>query len=802
MNDDRTSSIRICQDGHANALALNRESTQIAVAGRSLLKVFSIENDGFTEVCNMRGGKNQNLSYSSNDVAWSSLDSNILATAATNGVVSVWDLSKFGRQKQLLVYNEHERTAHSVAFHGTESNLLISGSQDGTIKCFDLRSDRTAINTYFSNSESVRDVKFSPHAPNTFAAVSENGTVQLWDIRKNDRCTSQFTAHSGPIYTCDWHPQQQWLATGSRDKQIKIWNTNPKNSSLENPKNVSLEYSIHTIAVVGRVRWRPDKMYHIASCALVVDYSIYIWDVRRPFIPYASFNEHSNVTTGIAFKGNDSHILLSTSKDSTIFKHVFKDASRPAIKANPQGASFNFKGDLLYAYKIKLVGPPTPPPVQKTSLLGSRQKTPPSTDQFHLAKSSLYHFLTKVHSPNAKDVTKTSLLKDFHALKGCAKEYILTGGSLAEICAHNASVAKKYGKTNVSFLWNFISQLYAYSSAANLKLEQRNSNASQSQSNRLMAQNSNQSSSGRPGDDKTGSNPNLGSAGLVANPTDDFLEFLNPKSDLTSMLCGKGQLLSVDIEPNCCDFVFGETELTFDNVNCIKGFRDGFLYTGPHDLIKDYTFPSSNLINAHELHHARPRKELHADSAQESSPPPNLPSFLKISDGNPVNPPLWEPHQVLADCLTLQTEIGDVQTATCILIALGDRRHSLQIDESIHENWLLSYVELLHRHQLWNEATQIINLSWIRSVSDMNQQSTTMHTNCGDCGRPLLNAVGWYCGKCRSVQSSKCSVCNGVVRGLYAWCQGCSHGGHLQHLKHWFANNPKCPKCGHLCEYE
>lgn len=186
------------------------------------MKVFSIENDGFTEVCNMRGGKNQNLSYSSNDVAWSALDSNILATAATNGVVSVWDLSKFGRQKQLLVYNEHERTAHSVAFHNTEANLLISGSQDGTIKCFDLRSDKTAINTYFSNSESVRDVKFSPHAPNTFAAVSENGTVQLWDIRKNDRCTSQFTAHSGPIYTCDWHPQQHWLATGSRDKQIKV----------------------------------------------------------------------------------------------------------------------------------------------------------------------------------------------------------------------------------------------------------------------------------------------------------------------------------------------------------------------------------------------------------------------------------------------------------------------------------------------------------------------------------------------------------------------------------------------------
>lgn len=131
----------------------------------------------------MRGGKNQNLSYSSNDVAWSMLDKNLLATAATNGVVSVWDLSKFGRHKQLLVYAEHERTAHSVTFHTTDPNLLLSGSQDGTIKCFDMRTEKS-VTTYFSNSESVRDVKFSPVVPNLFASVSENGTVQLWDLKR------------------------------------------------------------------------------------------------------------------------------------------------------------------------------------------------------------------------------------------------------------------------------------------------------------------------------------------------------------------------------------------------------------------------------------------------------------------------------------------------------------------------------------------------------------------------------------------------------------------------------------------
>lgn len=74
----------------------------------------------------------------------------------------------------------------------------------------------------YSKTESVRDVQFSPHNTLTFAAVSENGNVQQWDLRKPDRCQSQFTAHSGPVFACDWHPEVSWLATASRDKTIKV----------------------------------------------------------------------------------------------------------------------------------------------------------------------------------------------------------------------------------------------------------------------------------------------------------------------------------------------------------------------------------------------------------------------------------------------------------------------------------------------------------------------------------------------------------------------------------------------------
>lgn len=76
-----------------------------------------------------------------------------------------------------------------------------------------------------------------------------------------------------------------------------------------------MEYTIHTIASIGHVKWRPQRKYHIASCALVVDCSINIWDIRRPYIPFAAFNEHKDIASGVAWRG-DPHVFLSTSRVS------------------------------------------------------------------------------------------------------------------------------------------------------------------------------------------------------------------------------------------------------------------------------------------------------------------------------------------------------------------------------------------------------------------------------------------------------------------------------------------------------
>ena len=48
--------------------------------------------------------------------------------------------------------------------------------------------------------------------------------VQLWDTRVPSRRLQRFSAHYGPAFSIDWHPTERWLATGGRDKMIRVIN--------------------------------------------------------------------------------------------------------------------------------------------------------------------------------------------------------------------------------------------------------------------------------------------------------------------------------------------------------------------------------------------------------------------------------------------------------------------------------------------------------------------------------------------------------------------------------------------------
>lgn len=137
-------------DAPANAISVCRDATQVVVAGRNIFKIYALEEEQFVEKLNLRVGRKPSLNFSCADVMWHQMEENLLATAATNGAVVTWNLGKPSRNKQDQLFTEHKRTVNKVCFHPTEVYMLLSGSQDGFMKCFDLRK-KESVSTFSGN---------------------------------------------------------------------------------------------------------------------------------------------------------------------------------------------------------------------------------------------------------------------------------------------------------------------------------------------------------------------------------------------------------------------------------------------------------------------------------------------------------------------------------------------------------------------------------------------------------------------------------------------------------------------------
>ena len=64
------------------------------------------------------------------DVCWHPVDKNIVATAAYNGKIYIWNLLR-ANQRIDHVLSYHERTVKRVIFDPHNPNILLSGCNDG-----------------------------------------------------------------------------------------------------------------------------------------------------------------------------------------------------------------------------------------------------------------------------------------------------------------------------------------------------------------------------------------------------------------------------------------------------------------------------------------------------------------------------------------------------------------------------------------------------------------------------------------------------------------------------------------------
>uniref|UniRef100_H2ZMN8 GATOR2 complex protein WDR24 n=1 Tax=Ciona savignyi TaxID=51511 RepID=H2ZMN8_CIOSA len=756
-----------------NALSLCQNNNKIVVAGRSLLKIYEIDSfNQIREAMNLHVGRKQGLNMSSSDVVWSPKEDNMIATAATNGAIVAWDLNAVGRNKQLVVLSDHRRTVTKISFHPKEPSRLLSGSQDCTMRMFDLRKKEcTAI--FHSKADGVRCVEFSPFHYFMFAASFDNGNVQIWDYRQKSTYLTQFLAHKGSVYTLNWHPDEEEknkIATGGRDNMVKIWDVGSSNKQVCN---------IPTTTSVSAVRWRPTHRDQLATVSMMLDFSANVWDLRRRFVPFAYFEEHSDVTTGIVWKPNDPEVLFSCSKDGTLVMHAMREAIQPWLNTKTRGLDMGAGG------RISLAGEHRSIHTRAQSPTGSG--LPVKLPGIFSWKPG--NFSMDSDWPGPAPASPTAKFSNSQFVYA-AKNYILNGPekelSFKQLCEHNASVMERIGDHNVAKVWLIIAEFYSNkillkqkATHTSLPLQRTYSDAAPDRSNRAESENKRTATKSRTEDVH-------GSQNLFNG---------DPDSEVQS---DEGRLI---VEDYLTDIARGRHSEPDFYISDEDPNLWGYGTTSDAEFMSEQEW---SLIG---------RVPIEAFEKKESSSPQS-PSFTD-PDSDPfiigkklvVKSSEWPlAFDDIRDDLTMKElrfgcfsfcicryfhSHGDIQTAVCLLVAMSSypTHINLPLDDAETEHWFSSYLDLLFKNQLFVQHAEVVKLSRLPNIR-MLSASSTIHTNCKACQRRLPNTRSWSCDR-RSDHDHHvnkpvlCFLCKSVVKTLYVYCQTCTFGGHLGCLQAW-----------------
>ncbi|KAI9801887.1 MAG: SEA (Seh1-associated) complex subunit [Piccolia ochrophora] len=364
-----------------SAVDISPQRTHAVLAGREILKTIRVEGANCAEEFNLRAAISAYSSthhagalgssvkpkddLAANDVKWSHGNfSSTIATAAPNGRIVLYDINRAG--VELARLHEHHRQVHKLAFNPHQGYYLLSGSQDTSLRLWDLRAmaGGRSVTTfrssykYNANSESVRDVKWSPTDGTEFACATDAGFVQRWDFRRSNAPLLRLSAHRKPCHSIDWHPDGKHLVSGGMDKMVMVWDF----SSFDRRQKPT--YSYRAPQAVMNVRWRPVgwnadshgsgswETTQLVTSYRDLDPRIHLWDFRRSTVPFREIDRYSYAPTDMLWHSDN--LLWTVGFEGMFTQTDIHFAPRVAARRNAQAFDVASDGELSFFTQERL----------------------------------------------------------------------------------------------------------------------------------------------------------------------------------------------------------------------------------------------------------------------------------------------------------------------------------------------------------------------------------------------------------------------------------------------------------------
>ncbi|KAI6218687.1 GATOR complex protein WDR24 [Aphelenchoides fujianensis] len=790
-----------------DALATNRNFDRVAVAGKAVMKLYSIKNTSFELELDLRTKTRGRSVYFSGSISWNPISENLIAATSSTGSIVVFDLDhcRRGNSQESIrfidpvgggdLFRANVAAATKVCFHSFNPYLFVSGSKDATIWLHDYRQHRpvASFGVNGGSVDSIRDLQFclDKDHETIFVTGDDSGTVRFWDIRHANECLKEFIGNAGTLSSIALNPRDwKLLATGGRDRFVRIWDW-----SVSTP--VAIE-TIETPTTIGRVEWDSSSRFEFATATNLHDHQLLMWDYRRPALPFKTFRGHEANISDISFPQQpraDERKFVTCGKDRRLILH-FTEFGDSTVETSCPSISMAMgpHNELITA---------VPEPYVRGDLLAEYNFEQP-------LESKLLHFA-------AGDLPK---FNDPDALVRFAKAYRFQGDHPLRICNWNSHVTKQLGNFHLAYTWSVIGVLIQQAGlyipppprppfdryfdyvddpenpppARNLvddddeESEEEEEDAEQLEAG-VFNQNFQESLSLETG--LFFGSEEFGNAEAMPGGA-RFLDFLKYKHE-DSMKAG--------VQMNEDAVCFNQKETDEDDDSNSNSLREEVAESTFEDEEDDSTSNGGTIsppLVADEF------LTLESDSvcsgpSEAELRARHLSEHLNLlpATGEVEN---WGPLSALKRLINAYSDVGNSQLCATVCLMIGKTISCKLFGEEQVASWFFHYIELLQDAGNNELATFMAKECELEEVVKSIQENMHVRFFCSKCNTSTPSGKT-SCEKCGTAFATVCTVCDYPTNGLYSQCNECGHGGHAGHLEEWFRSFGICafPGCEHVC---
>lgn len=146
-------------------------------------------------------------------------DNTCFATCSTDKSIMV---CKVGEPKPLKVWKGHRDEVNAIRWD-SRGNLLASCSDDATARLWSTKTSSGCVHELREHEKAIYTLKWAPgDACQRLATASFDATVKMWDV-ETGKALYTLVRHTDPVYSIDFSPNGEYIASGSFDRCLNIW---------------------------------------------------------------------------------------------------------------------------------------------------------------------------------------------------------------------------------------------------------------------------------------------------------------------------------------------------------------------------------------------------------------------------------------------------------------------------------------------------------------------------------------------------------------------------------------------------